>query len=163
VNRARALAAAGAVTLLGAGAALALIMRGGDDAAAPPATAPTAAAHRASCREEAYSAEPGPPTGGHPERAFYDPGEAPTQGQLDHVMGDGYVIVRYRADAPQAKRDELAAWASAQRFGVVALPGLEGRPDQVEALTLSKRFVCARLDVEELAGFYQRWLTSPRS
>jgi hydrogenase/urease accessory protein HupE len=98
--------------------------------------------------------EPGP-IGGHP-KPFHDVGDAAQPGDLQHVMQDGFVVVRYRPDLPEEQRAALAQW-SATSAGVVVTPATEPQTPAVSAQTIRLSFTCESLSIEALDGFRSRW------
>jgi hydrogenase/urease accessory protein HupE len=140
-----------AVGLIGAGV-LSFVAAQPSDAPAP------AEAETARCVESAEAPPSGTVFGGHPERAFYGPDEEAAEGDLGHVLGDGYIVVRYRADSAGEQVDALEEWVAAGPFGVVAAPeGAAGAP-ALEARTRERVLRCESVDLEALSAFRDGWL-----
>src|SRR5918999_1275157 len=62
------------------------------------------------------------PGAAHPAKPFYGPDEDPPEADISHVVGDGYVIVRYRPDLSPGQTDELRRWATDGTQGVIVAP-----------------------------------------
>lgn len=122
------------------------------------ATGDTDAA-RGTCVEEAYTPSMGEASlGGHLDRAFFEPDEQPLAADLQHVMGDGYLVVVYNRKLSDGERAELRAWVERGR-GTVGVPGASSMTEAAEALTLRERLACDELDLEALSEFRSRWFT----
>lgn len=127
---------------LAAVGAVAAIILGAD--AVRPADSPAASGPDVECTA-------GPPGvffddvggGGHPPpQAFYEPGSAPSDGDLAHVMGDSYIIVRY---APGITRDKAAAhaeWANSAPRGIVIVPAPSAGSYRLYAMTRGRSLSC---------------------
>jgi hydrogenase/urease accessory protein HupE len=105
-----------------------------------------------------------PPTvgGGHPSKKFFDPGEKYEGIDLVHVMGDGYVVVRYRRDIPARDRRALAQWVEEAPSAVVGAPD----PDQraaIVAWTATRKLTCSSLARRDLERFREDWAGYVRS
>lgn len=134
----------------------------GFSAAKPDTIAAAGRDPNATCGEQPRaSTAPVAGTSGHPERLFYRPGEAPPERNLAHVLGDGYVVVRYRASIPGDARDALAQW-SAREPGVVVVPTERADAPVVEATSSASRFACNGVNVDELSAFRERWTAARR-
>jgi hydrogenase/urease accessory protein HupE len=130
-------------------------------AAVKPDDSQAADVFRATCSKKPYSA-PRSLGGGHPDRAFYPPGEGPPASDLVHVLGDGYVIVMYRIDLPDAQQSVLADWAD-RTPGVVAAPARVQAPNELEAITAEAVLTCNGVDTRRLAAFREQWLVTRRN
>ena len=113
----------------------------------------TADARAASCTQQPFTPPPPSLSGGHPDRAFYPPGESPPRADLEHVMGDGFIVVAYRNTVPEDERQALADWTEDVRFGVVVVPATANAPFALEALTAGRRLTCRRVSIDALAAF----------
>ncbi|HKI22950.1 MAG TPA: hypothetical protein VKA24_05980 [Gaiellaceae bacterium] len=97
-------------------------------------------------------------SGGHPAKAFFGPDEPlPGGGDLQHVMGDGYIVISYRKTLPLARIAELEAWTDADSRGLVVLPSTELTDTEVHVATVRRGLSCKALDVDELAEFRESW------
>jgi hypothetical protein len=74
----------------------------------------TAGGKATACAEIA-SQPPLSPGGGHPAKTFYGPDETAPEEDLGHVLGDGYIIVRYRRDLAAKDAEALEAWVAQTR------------------------------------------------
>jgi hydrogenase/urease accessory protein HupE len=110
-----------------------------------------------SCRLEAGLTPPSGFAGGHPPKLFYEPGEQAPEADLDHVIGDGYVIVRYRPDLPAEALAELRAFVGANNQ-IVAAPA-SGPAAGLRATTAYRELTCDGPDVAAVQQFTQQWLT----
>jgi len=110
---------------------------------------------------ESDSNEPRSLVGGHPDRAFYGPGEAPDRESLLHVLGDGYLVVLYRRNITERQQRLLAGWAEANT-GVIAAPGLVEMPDEIHAINSSRILKCLRFDLGAVDRFRADWRASLR-
>lgn len=97
--------------------------------------------------------------GGHAGQSFYRPGEAFSVPSLQHVMGDGYIVVVYHpTKLTAANRLQLEEWVSAAP-GTVAVPGGPELTPAIEAATRSLAFTCDTYSFEQLDQFRSRWFT----
>lgn len=108
------------------------------------------------CEEERGLTPPDGFAGGHPAKFFYGPSEQAPEEDLAHVIGDGYVIVRYRADAPEAELAALRDWVGEDR-NIVAAPA-SGPVEAATATTAYRRLTCSKMDVEAITAFGEQWL-----
>ena len=97
--------------------------------------------------------------GGHPERQFYGPTDDAPDEDFTHVIGDGYVIVRYRPDlgVSDLRALERLVLAPESRQYVVAAPDPE-QTDALRAVTASRTLVCAGVSLDGLTEFRDEWL-----
>jgi len=139
-----------ALTVAGLVSAAVFSIPAGNDDARPDRAA-------AACTEARYTA-PGPRAGtaGHPKQVFYSTREPVPRDQLDHVDGDGYLIVDYHSRLSANDQRRLAAWAQTADFVVVA-PG-ERMTAPLRARTSRLQLTCRRADVASLTEFRDRWL-----
>ena len=95
--------------------------------------------------------------GGHPSKKFFAPGEQYEGIDLIHVLGDGYVVVRYREGIPARDQRALERWVEAARSPVVGAPD----PDQrrpVVAWAATRKLTCSSLDLRDLERFRTGWV-----
>ena len=116
----------------------------------------TAGGQGTSCTET--TAQPTPlPGGGHPEKIFFAPGELVPEEDLAHVLGDGYVIVRYRADLPPKRTRALQNWAEqTDPPYVIAAPANRQRL-AILAATYERELRCTKPDMAGLTRFRNTW------
>jgi HupE / UreJ protein/Protein of unknown function (DUF3105) len=119
-------------------------------------------AYAAGCSER--SAEPPSQQGlggGHPAKRFYGPDEEIPGADFAHVVGDGFVVITYRKDLPNAQLSSLRRWITSERTAVVAGP-LDGQEETVLATTARSELTCTRVHVESLGTFRDDWLEEIR-
>jgi hydrogenase/urease accessory protein HupE len=139
-----------------------LALRPGEDSvtASTETTATDAAVTTGSCIEEDYTPNTSEAAlGGHLDRVFFEPDEQAVRADLQHVLGDGYVIVVYKRSLPADRRAELRAWVE-QAPATVGVPGATTMNDSLEALTARKRVRCTAFDLAALTDFRTRWFTT---
>jgi len=144
------------LTIAGLVAAGALTLPSADEreAAERRATAPKRTER--DCTEASYTAPPPKASSaGHPEKVFYSPRERVPRDKLDHVVGDGYLIVDYHPGLSAGDQQKLAAWAQTADFVVVA-PG-ERMTETIRARTSQLQLTCAETDLASLTDFRDRW------
>lgn len=117
----------------------------------------TVVAGAAKCIEQPSKLKAGG-SGEHLQKSFYLPYELAPEKDLQHVLGDGFIVVRYQGDIAPARQEELASW-SREKFGVVVVPGMN-RPFVVVAEHRERTLKCERLDLEVLSRFRDRWALS---
>jgi hydrogenase/urease accessory protein HupE len=144
------------ILLLGAG------LVGGTVVAATAGEEETVAV--AGCSESANSSLPAfAAGGGHPEKNFFGPDEeAPTE-DMAHVIHDGYVIVRYRANLPPADVTKLENWTAQNDDLAVIVAPHTTQKDAVEATTRERKLTCRRVTVEALTDFRESWFDRVRT
>jgi hydrogenase/urease accessory protein HupE len=109
------------------------------------------------CTEEDGLEPPPAIGGGHPSKKFFEPGEEYEGIDLVHVIGDGYVVVRYRRDLPSRHRLALARWVEAAPSSVVGAPDPDqGRP--IVAWAATRKLTCSSLDLADLERFRTGWV-----
>jgi hydrogenase/urease accessory protein HupE len=144
-------------SLIAAGLAAAVIISLPSDDEAGERPVAGADGQAAACTERDEQAPPNL-AGGHPAKPFYEPREAAPEDDLGHVVGDGYVIVRYRPDLPAEQLDRLR---SVTQAGGGSYTVTAPDPDQdvpVRAVTARKTLTCERFDAAALQQFRDRWL-----
>lgn len=112
----------------------------------------------ATCVEEPLASPPPLNNAGHPEKRFYDRTETVPQANFDHVVGDGYVIVRYRPDITDVEVAELRQAVEGEDKAVIAGPD----PAQTEPLIATvayRRLICTKVDIPALLAFRDAWFT----
>lgn len=108
------------------------------------------------CSEEQTEPPPFVAGAGHPDKNFYSPREDAPEADLDHVIGDGLVVVRYRNDLAEPDVRRLSHIVAAEQF-VIAAPDTELAGD-LRATTFETTLVCESFNQDELAGFIDDWL-----
>ncbi|MGQ0843472.1 MAG: HupE/UreJ family protein [Sporichthyaceae bacterium] len=95
--------------------------------------------------------------GEHPPKNFFAPGERWKQEDFGHVVGDDFVVVRYRDSLTEAQWAPIKAFVESTE-GVIA----GSVPDQAGALevtTQRRTLSCAELDTETATAFGRLWLS----
>jgi hydrogenase/urease accessory protein HupE len=147
-------AAFGALVVAGIAGALLIGLNPEEDAAAPV----QAAQARAACTESDI-APPAPSPENHGDKTFYGPDETVSIEGLSHVIGHGYVIVRYRPDIPQTHLDRLRQLATQRsRYAIVSPDPSLSQP--IEVITARRSLACDRADIDAVVSFHDRWLES---
>jgi len=96
--------------------------------------------------------------GDHPERFYFAPHQRASQENLDHVIADGLVVVRYRPDlAPGDHRAIERLVADTDPPYLIAAPDPEQR-EPVRAVAAFRTLSCDALHRSELERFRDEWL-----
>ena len=91
--------------------------------------------------------------GGHPARSFFAPGETYSAEDFGHVVGDGYIAIRYPSSLSPGDQDAL-------RRLIAEIPGLVAGPVEtlgVEATTQDRVLTCQAFDITALQRFADTW------
>jgi hydrogenase/urease accessory protein HupE len=124
----------------------------------PGETAADAAA-RAGCVETDFSPDLSEGRfGAHPEQTFFEPGQATKVANLQHVMGDGFIILVYRPSLDEKQRADLREWVEKGQL-TIAVPGKPEMQRTFEAATRQTSISCNSYSMEALDDFRTRWLT----
>ncbi len=126
--------------------------------AAPIASAPA----KAQCTTVEETPAPGGLAGGHPEKKFFGPDEQVPEEDLAHVIGDGWVIVRYAATATPAQVTELQQWIEGSQDAVAAAPDLD-QSEGLTATTARRKASCQTYDFLAIQAFTNTWLEDLRA
>lgn len=94
--------------------------------------------------------------GGHPARSFFAPGETYAEADFGHVVGDGMVVIRYRATLSEADRRGIRDYVAATRGAVAG--AVPGQANAVEITTQRRVLTCAGYDLETIRRFGDLWL-----
>lgn len=94
--------------------------------------------------------------GAHPPRSFFAPGEPYSTDDFGHVVGDGYVAIRYPSSLSSADQDAL-------RLLVIENPGVVAGPAETpgggtQATTQDRVMTCDAFDADALQRFSDTWL-----
>jgi hydrogenase/urease accessory protein HupE len=139
---------------LGIIAAMLLTFSGGEEdttVAEPPAVAKAAT----TCAVEKIE----PPTsfaGGHPAKPWFGPGEESPAVDFEHVMGDGYVVVRYSPQITPAQADELRAMVETSDAKMVGGEDPE-QADPLVAVAAYRKLTCSEFRADALEEFNATW------
>lgn len=116
--------------------------------------APAAAAKPCRVTEERVADEFG---GGHPSKLWFGPTEDAPEQDLGHVVGDGFVIARYRADLPAAQVQALREKLNELGPKNVGAPAAAGQ-DEAFVVTTARRILrCTEPDIAALDEFSSTW------
>jgi hydrogenase/urease accessory protein HupE len=148
----------GALAAVGLIAAMVLSFPGSSDneaTATPVAGSGTTGGVEAPCTQ--VDVQPSGGFGGsHPTKQFFAPGEAGEEENFNHVIGDGYVIVRYAPGVPEQRIAELRTLAGPNNSTVVAAEDPE-QEMPLRALTAFRELRCTRFDTAALTTFTEAW------
>lgn len=125
-----------------------------DGGPATTGTTPAAAAERCEVTEERAADEFG---GGHPSKLWFGPTEEAPEQDLGHVVGDGYVIARYRADLPAAQIQALRKKLDELGATNVGAPAAEGQEEALVVTTARRILRCTEPDIAALDDFSSTW------
>lgn len=109
------------------------------------------------CSREGTQAAALVPGAAHPAKTFYAPNEEAPEADLDHVVGDGFFILRYRPDLPADNIRAIERLVTTGSETVIAAPD----PDQdeaVRAIQAEQTLSCERADGRALTKFRDDWL-----
>ena len=109
------------------------------------------------CEESPPEPLPFNPAAGHPTDLFYEPGDPLVEDDLAHVVGDGYVIVRYRSDLPAGQLDELRRWQRTDTEFVIVAPD-EEQEEATKTLTRDSVLTCVEFNFEAVREFTDSWV-----
>lgn len=158
----------GAIAVSGLVAAVVISLPGGEERSQSAAADPDAAAADGARRLGACSQSDSQPPpfigGGHPDKLFFGPDETAPVADLTHVIGDGFVIVRYRPDLPAAAIDRLEAFVTepASSEYVVGAPDPE-QAEPVRAVVAQRTLTCTEVDMAGLQTFRDEWFAFVRA
>jgi hydrogenase/urease accessory protein HupE len=99
---------------------------------------------------------PGGTAGGHPPKRFYGPGEQVPTADFDHVLGDGFAIVRYSKAVGAEQRRRLQTMVEDRRTYLLARLDAE-QTVPITVTTAKRRMTCSRFHAPSIATFTQQW------
>ena len=73
-----------------------------------------------------------------------------------HILLDGYVIVTYKPELPQADVDALEGWILERDIIVAARPETD-QEEMVVASTVRTELACSQLNIDALTTFREKW------
>lgn len=137
-----------------------LILQGTENATevAVAATGTTAGqATEAACRmrEDRAQNEFG---GGHPDKRWYAPTDQAPEQDLGHVIGDGYVIARYRKDLPATQIQQLRKKLDELGSSNIGAPAPDGQDEALVVTTARRVLRCSTPDLAVLQEFSTAWM-----
>ncbi len=146
-------AAGGALVLAGLVLTIGLSLEYAQPAAASetPATVPT---------QGCIQRKPAPNVttlGGHPAKTFYAPGEPTPEQDLAHVLGDGYVVVRYDPTLPPDQIKRLRRWANDDPFGLVVAPARDDADARLQLTTRRLEVACGVFAFDRVTAVREDW------
>lgn len=141
--------------------AAAILSFPGEEARKSEQRAATPAQTSNACTQEETQA---PPLigGGHPEKKFYGPGEAASEEDLAHVIGDGLVIVRYQPTLPRSDIKDLERFINLPESEFLIAAPAADQTEPVRAYAALRTLTCDELDIQALASFRDDWLAFVR-
>ncbi|MGQ0844617.1 MAG: HupE/UreJ family protein [Sporichthyaceae bacterium] len=95
--------------------------------------------------------------GGHPNQPFFAPEETFSEQDFGHVVGDGFVVIRYRQSLTAGDWHPIRDYV-AKTQGVVAGP-VADLANAVEITTQSRTLRCAGVDPATVEKFGNLWLS----
>lgn len=90
--------------------------------------------------------------GSHPPKRWYEPDEDAPIALFNHILLEGYVIVTYKPELPQADVDALEGWILERDIIVAARPETD-QEEMVVASTVRTELACSQLDIDALTAF----------
>jgi len=101
--------------------------------------------------------------GGHPAKAYYAPDEQAPEENLQHVIGDGLVVVRYDPRLADREHRALERFIATQDppYVIAAPDPAQGEP--VKAVAAFRTMSCKKLDTAKLERFYADWIAELKS
>jgi hydrogenase/urease accessory protein HupE len=126
----------------------------------PPESSPAAQAVATSdaCTERDIP-PPKPSPEAHDAKRFYPPGETVPLEAFTHVIGHGYVVVRYQPEIRPAQLARLKRLATRDSQYAIVSPDPK-QAQAVRVITARRALHCSELDVAAVIGFHDRWLAS---
>lgn len=100
--------------------------------------------------------------GNHPPKDFYEPNETAPEADFGHVVGDGYLIVRY-SGLSESEVGQLRAFVTGPDGGRVVGGLKPGQTEPIKAINAYETMTCDKLDIASLKKFTDKWFADPRS
>ena len=113
------------------------------------------------CDQGTSQAPPPSPGSGHPPKSFYGPDEDAPEADLAHVIGDGYLIVRYRPDLSAGNLRAIEALVTSGSEFVIAASAPQ-QDEAVRAIQAEQTLSCKRVEEKALAEFRDEWIARVR-
>jgi hydrogenase/urease accessory protein HupE len=104
-----------------------------------------------------------PAGGGHTGKDFTEPGEPAELKAFGHVLGDGFVVVRYAPGLPAEQLAALRTYVTDPKSGRVTGGAAPGQVESVKAINAYDTLVCASFDLDAVKTFTRDWFDDPRS
>ncbi|GEP33972.1 hypothetical protein NSZ01_17400 [Nocardioides szechwanensis] len=101
-----------------------------------------------------------PGGGGHAQKAFYEPDEEAPLADFGHSLGDGYVVVLYGNELPDADLTALRDFVDAKDPAQVLVANGDVPDGQLVAVTLEQQMSCENVHVGALRQFSREWFNS---
>ena len=120
---------------------------------------PTRAASAQKICGERQIPPPPPSAEAHDAKQFYPPGKNVPMSAFSHVIGHGYVIVRYRPDIEPDDLARLKRFATEETEYAVVSPD-PGQRQPLRAVTARTTLECVETDVAAVIDYHDRWLRS---
>ena len=109
------------------------------------------------CREEATE-PPRAAHGGHLEKAYFAPDEQAPEHDLQHGVGAGAVVVRYRPDLTTDQLRGLRDFVIGQRRRYVVAAPAPGQAEAITATATVRRLSCDSFNLGRLQDFRKSWI-----
>lgn len=141
-------------TMAAAGLVAAVVLafpEGEDETGAQPAVGGAASACTVTTTQP-----PASTAGGHPPKLWYGPGERVPAVDFAHVLGDGYVVVRYAPTIADADADRLRVMVEDPAAQMLAGED-QAQSAALVAATAHRKLTCPRFDADALQEFNSTW------
>ena len=101
--------------------------------------------------------------GGHPAKAYYTPDEQAPEENLQHVIGDGLIVVRHHPRLARRDHRALERFVATQDppYAIAAPDPAQAEP--LKAIAAFRTMSCTEVDMAALEGFYEDWIAEIRS
>lgn len=101
--------------------------------------------------------------GAHPDQKFYRPEETTPETNFAHVIGDGYIVVRYSPPLPAEQIAELQTLITRAADNRLVAGPSPNQTEPLKAINAYDTLTCATFDLPALTEFKQTWFADPRS
>src|SRR5215210_4001815 len=122
------------------------------------ASEPTAARKTSETCTQEEATPPQAFGGDHPAKFYYGPDEQAPVGDLNHVLGDGIVIVRYRPDLAAEHHRALERFVAESVPPYVIAAADPEQDESIRAVVALREMSCERVDIKQLTTFRDEWL-----
>ena len=148
-------------TLVATGILAALVMSLPSEETREAATRPVAVGEGRCTRQSAT-----PPEvlgGGHPAKAYYAPHHPVDEQSLQHVIGDGLVVVRYHPEIARREHRAIERFIANQDPPYVIAAPDPAQAEPLKAVAAFRSMSCEKVDMAQLEAFYEDWIAELKS